>query len=127
MLEELLFLDRYMRNLKKEEFDLIVFMLKDSSIYMHIVNNLSTSTVQEMVDEGMGSLRFKYDDEKIRRFGKEVASVSILDIDQIPVSFAINIDEDGNLFELDVFKGDFSPLKRFPIPPYNLLPPPQMV
>jgi hypothetical protein len=114
-----------MRNLKKEEHDLIVFLLKDNPIYKGSINELSECTVQEMDDGGMGSLRFQYNDEKMRKFHKQIANISILDVDEVPVSFAINVDDNGDLFELDVFKGDFLPLKQFSVQPYNVLPSPQ--
>ncbi|WPU95704.1 hypothetical protein SNE25_09255 [Mucilaginibacter sabulilitoris] len=114
-----------MRNLKKEEQDLIVFMLRDNSLNKDYTQDISKSTVQEMDDGGMGSLKFLYNDGKMRKFHKGIANISILDIDEVPVSFAINVDDNGDLFELDVFKGDFSPLQQFPIPPYKVLPPPQ--
>jgi len=114
-----------MRSLKNEERNLIVFMLKDIPIYKDFTYELSKSTVQEMDDGGMGSLRFLYNDGKTRKFNKEIASISILDTDGVQVNFTINVDESGDIFELDAFKGDFSPLQQFPISPYNILPPPQ--
>ena len=50
---------------------------------------------------------------------EEIAEISLLDVDGIMVSFSVNLGTDGELYELDAFKGDFSPLKKFPLPPYN--------
>ena len=36
------------------------------------------------------------------------------DADGVPVSAALNLDQDHHLFELDVWKVDFSPLQRWP-------------
>jgi hypothetical protein len=116
-----------MRKLKKKERDLIEFMLKNDRVYNNIINGLSKSIIREMDDGKMGSLRFIHDDGLIRSFGKEIVSISILDLDMVPVSFAINVDNYGDLFELDVFKGDFSPLKQFPTAPFDLLPPAQVL
>jgi hypothetical protein len=110
-----------MRNLKKEEQSLIEFMLKDIPTYKNIIYKLPTSVVQEMDDGGMGSLKFLYSDGRIRKFHKEVTSISILDVDEVPINFAINVDEYGDIFELDAFKGDFSPLQQFPVPPYHTM------
>ncbi|TFV94864.1 hypothetical protein E4M00_17060 [Leifsonia flava] len=49
-----------------------------------------------------------------RRFGREVAELRFVDGDGVPISAALNVDSDGNLFELDMFKGDGSPLIRIP-------------
>ncbi len=117
-----------MRKLKKEEYDLIVFMLKDLPLLTQVTNDLSDKLVEEMDDGAMGSLLFVANESnKVRKFYKEIATVSFLDIDGVPVSFAINIDDDGDIFELDVFKGDFSPIKRFPVAPYHLLSPPDVL
>jgi hypothetical protein len=32
----------------------------------------------------------------------------------VPVSVALNLDEQGELYELDIWKMDFSPLQRIP-------------
>jgi hypothetical protein len=112
-----------MRRLKKEELDLITEMLENKSVAAQIIDRLPGRFVDEMDDGGMGSLRFVSDSEKSRKFGKEVASISLFDVDGIPLSFSINLDEDGDIFELDVFKADFSRLKTFPVPPYSSLPP----
>jgi hypothetical protein len=39
-----------------------------------------------------------------------------IDEDQIPVIISINLDQEGRLFEIDFWKVDFSPLKRYPTP-----------
>ncbi|TFV99895.1 hypothetical protein E4M00_01445 [Leifsonia flava] len=49
-----------------------------------------------------------------RRFGREVAELRFMDGDGVLISAALNVDSDGNLFELDMFKGDGSPLIRIP-------------
>jgi len=60
----------------------------------------------------MGSIRFVRTDA--RRFGKEVARAEYRDSDQVLVSITLNADTSGELFELDFWKVDFSPLKRYP-------------
>ena len=110
-----------MRKLRDDERDLILLLLKDSQILKINLEEIPNKIVQELNDGGMGSLKFVYNDKKTRRFLKELASVSIMDIDNVPVSFALNIDNFEDLFELDVFKADFSQLKQFPIPPYKVL------
>jgi hypothetical protein len=46
--------------------------------------------------------------------GSQLAQIEIAYADGVPVSTTLNPDAAGALFELDVFKGDFSPLLAFP-------------
>lgn len=107
-----------MRKLRKPEVDLITFLLKGNSKANHFIDGLPNVLVEKMKDGGMGSLRFVSAKEN-RLFGEEVAEISLQDIDGMPVFISINLDQDGDIFELDVFKGDFSPLKQFPVAPYS--------
>jgi hypothetical protein len=111
-----------MRKLKKEEYDLIVFLLKDKPDTGHIIAELPELFVEEMNDGGMGSIRFESKNGKRTAFfGKQIAEVNLSDIDGTPLSISVNLDSEGEIFELDIWKVDFSPLKQFPLPPYNEL------
>jgi len=111
-----------MRKLKTEELDLILSLLKDKASNKAIIDNLHNRMVEEMDDGGMGALLFLSDNEENRTFGEEIAEISLLDSDGVPVSFALYLDNEGDVFELDVFKADSSPLKQFPRHPYKPLP-----
>lgn len=63
-----------------------------------------------------GSLRVWRGAEDRRRFGGSAAEAQFHDADGMLVSAEIFLDQEGRLYELDVFKGDNSPLKRFPSP-----------
>ncbi len=67
-------------------------------------------------DGAMGSLRFseRGQDKGDRKLGKKVAELEFMDADGIPVSAVLFLDEAGHLFELDIFKADFSPLITIP-------------
>jgi hypothetical protein len=93
------------RQLKPEERDLIAFILGHGS-------NLPAqdSLVEEMNDGGMGSVRFVGTQD--RRFGRRIGSAEFTDADGTLVSVALNLDQHGELFELDIWKVDFSPLQR---------------
>jgi hypothetical protein len=108
-----------MRKLKQEEANFITALLTSKHL-MHLSDRLQDYYVEECEDGGMGSLRF-FNGENSRSFGKEVVEASVLDVDGIPVSFTVNLDQAGDIYELDVFKADFSPLKQFPLPPYEWL------
>jgi len=102
------------RKLRLEEVSLITRMIKNTDEGGCIISKLEDLIVEEMKDGGMGSLRVVIPGEDKRVYSRELAKVDLFDVDQVPVFISINLDADGNFFELDVFKGDFSPLKKFP-------------
>ena len=67
--------------------------------------------VVDMEDGGMGSLLFQTG-ASIAKFG--VAKLYFLDEDGVLVSVELNATREGKPVELDVWKVDFSPLKRWP-------------
>ena len=71
--------------------------------------------VENMNDGGMGSIRFE-SDKTNRRFGDEIAQVELKDEDDMPVIIGLIIDQYDHLYELDVWKVDFSPTKNLIIP-----------
>lgn len=66
-----------------------------------------------MDDSGMGSLAFSPISPS-RSFGRTAAECMFSDQDGVSVSAALNLDQHGEPLELDVFKGDFSPLVQWP-------------
>jgi hypothetical protein len=66
--------------------------------------------VEEMNDGGMGSLLFVGAPD--RRFGRCIGEAEFDDADGVRVSVALNLDQRDELFELDLWKVDFSPLQR---------------
>jgi hypothetical protein len=104
------------RKLRKEEMDLITAMARHSSKSNEVLRSLSESRVEDLKDGGMGSVRFKDADNRERRFGKKIAEAEFTDDDGIPVSAVLTFDDKGQLFELDMWKVDFSALKRYPRP-----------
>jgi len=104
------------RKLRKEELDLITAMARHSRKSNEVLRSLSERLVEDMKDGGMGSERFKVSDNRERRLGKKIAEAEFRDQDGIPVSAVLNVDDKGQLFELDMWKVDFSALKRYPRP-----------
>ena len=104
------------RKLRKEEIDLITAMARHSPKSNEVVRSLSGRLVEDMKDGGMGSLRFKDAENQERRLGKKIAEAEFTDQDGIPVNAVLNLDDNGELFELDMWKMDFSALKRYPRP-----------
>jgi hypothetical protein len=70
------------------------------------------SMVRPLDDGGMGSLSL--DIEAKEKFGAVIGEVKFRDSDGVGVSAALYLDSQGQLYELDMFKGDFSRLLRWP-------------
>ncbi|HEY1259102.1 MAG TPA: hypothetical protein VGF34_07610 [Stellaceae bacterium] len=104
------------RKLRKEEADLIAAIVRDSPWAEQVMRSLLLPFVKDMPDGGMGSLRFKARADRDQRFGKEIGEVIFTDQDGVTVSAAVNLDNNDELFELDIWKTDSSPLKRYPQP-----------
>lgn len=78
------------------------------------LKSLAAAQVQNMNDGAMGSLRFVTASSSARRFGGSISQAEFIDQDGVPVSVALIVDQDGNLFELDLFKANFAPLVVIP-------------
>lgn len=78
-------------------------------------NALDTHRVREMLDGGMGSIRFVTSDEDRRGARFSVAELQYQDSDGVPVSFALNLDVKNEPWEVDAFRADGSPLRRPPL------------
>jgi hypothetical protein len=69
--------------------------------------------VRAMGDGGMGSLRLIADADGVARlFGRRVAEHQFRDDDGVEVLASLNVDQQGQLYELDIWKTDFSRLIR---------------
>jgi hypothetical protein len=102
------------RPLSAKEKGLIEKLLCGTGSAARARRQLANALVQDMADGGMGSIRFCAPSPEERSFGKEIAEASFRDADGVLVSVTLNVDQSGDLFELDVWKVDFSPLSRFP-------------
>ena len=105
-----------MRPLRADEIDLLNGLLG-------LVPGSERPTVPDSIsavdlnDGGMGSIRLiGGTDDAPRRMGRELVTVSYADEDKVPVSISLNVDERGSLYEIDIWKVDFSPLRRYPRP-----------
>ncbi len=74
--------------------------------------------VSSMSDGGMGSLSLQLAGHERQgvAFGRPAAELEFDDEDGVKVIATLNLGEDGLPLELDVWKTDFSPLKRIPDP-----------
>jgi hypothetical protein len=71
--------------------------------------------VESMDDGGMGSLKLVPSNASpYRKFGGAVSNLEFDDADGVKVLVALNIDQNGHLYEIDIWKTDHSPLIRIP-------------
>lgn len=99
---------------KKEE-RLLEVLIKNASIPFPS-NWKEGLLVCPMDDGGMGSLYLftKGETNKDRKFGEQVSEYQFTDEDGVEVVASLNVDDCGSLFELDIWKTDFSKLIRMP-------------
>ena len=62
----------------------------------------------------MGSLRFDLGHTQERKWGSMASECMFWDKDEKAVLAFLDLDRNGQLFELDIFKSDFSPSLRWP-------------
>ena len=101
------------RLLTLPELGLLIYMLRGKAQVERILALLPTAEVEELPDGGMGSLRF-VSSKPNRRLGKVVAELWYKDMDEVPVLASLYLDTEGDLYELDSWKADSTPLKRIP-------------
>ncbi|CAB5703250.1 Uncharacterised protein [Delftia tsuruhatensis] len=65
-----------------------------------------------MSDGGMGSIKFIGSENNV--FGENLAEASYIDEDGVQVIITVYGDKAGGLYEVDFWKADFSPLKKYP-------------
>ena len=103
-----------MRLMNKLELDFLSNMLKGSPFFQIDLNNLSCLQVEDANDGGMGGLVF-LSKNKDRYLGKDIAHCEFDDQDGVKVIATLSVDNFGDLYELDVWKTDFSELISFPV------------
>ena len=104
-----------LRKPSSEELRFIAFLIREGKgkVSAHWEESLMVSN---MDDGGMGSLLI-YPEGKIvdgRLFGRVLHEVEFKDADNIPVVASINLDQNDELFELDIWKVNFDALIRLP-------------
>ena len=103
------------RELREDELRVLRKMLSQTSIETEFEEQLASMKVQTMADGGMGSIRFYNGrDRSPLDYGGQIAEAAFQDANGVPVSITLSVDTIGDLFEMDVFKADFSPLIRYP-------------
>jgi hypothetical protein len=94
----------------------LLFLLIETST-KPILKNWEEGLLVCSLDDGkMGSLRLLPKGELLDKviFGERVSEFTFVDADGVDVLASLNLDSLGNLFELDLWKSDFSQLITFP-------------
>jgi hypothetical protein len=106
------------RLISSDEKGVITALLMGKGAPPHLMKSLDDLLVVEMSDGRMGSLSLRPKNRQgaAAAFGQQLALGEFNDSDDVLVSLALNLDTDGNLFELDVWKVNFTPLLKWPNP-----------
>jgi hypothetical protein len=104
-----------LRNLSTAEARLVWYLIDGDPRYSYLTDQILRAEVEPLDDGGMGGLRFGTGAE-CRRSDRSISMYEFTDTDGVPVIASVLVDSDGNLFELDMWKGDNSPLRQFPNP-----------
>lgn len=105
------YLRRMVRELHSTERQLVEHMLAAARTNFR----LPATAIVESLNDGMGSLEFVSGNSN-RRFGGEIAVAEFNDADGVLVYATLLLDQHGDLFELEMWKVDFSPLQQWPTP-----------
>jgi hypothetical protein len=108
-----------LRSLTNKEWALVRRLLEqDAGASSKLLSHADSWEVQEMADGGMGSLYFVRPgtNSHDRHFGRRIAELQFDDVDGARVIASLNVDKDGYLFELDVWRTDFKPIIRLDPP-----------
>jgi len=103
------------RKLSEQEAKLLEALASKASINLP-VDWQETIMVSSMDDGKMGSL-YLFPKGIIgysRLFGRQASDCCFIDKDGIKVIASLNLDNNGDLFELDIWKTDYSPLIYIP-------------
>ena len=101
-----------LRHLRPEEDSLVRALLRHVTGGEQLLHQLECAQVRDMDDGAMGSLEFAAGGH--RSLGSCLVEAEYLDRDGAPVSIALNLDTNGLLYELDMWKVDFAPLLEYP-------------
>jgi hypothetical protein len=104
-----------LRKLSPQEEALLQLLLKRASIVLS--EGWNNQIRVEMQDDGLNRLLRLYPmgvKEAGRSFGRSASEYEFLDQDGVAVSASLYLDQNGDLFELDLWKTDDTPLIRIP-------------
>ena len=108
-------MDLKYRDISDQELRVAMRLLSSSSdLVKKYGDALKESRVASMDDGGMGSLIFFSSTAGERKLDRAIAEGEFVDEDGTLVSVVLNIDDRGELYELDSWKVDYSNLISWP-------------
>ena len=102
-----------LRTLRLEEDSFIRALLRRARDGEHLRLQLEHARVLDMNDGKMGTVQFAGHDNRF--LGSCLVEAQYVDLDGVPVNIVLNADTTGQLYELDIWKADFSPLQAYPV------------
>jgi Domain of unknown function (DUF6984) len=106
-----------LRPLRAEEREVVAALVAIAPIDQTLASAqaLDAARVRDMLDGGMGSIWFLSPRGDVGRKADGVVShLWYVDTDGVGAWLALLVDTQGELFELDIWKVDYSPLLRYP-------------
>lgn len=104
------------RKPSQDEVKLLEFLIQKATI--KFPSDWDTNLLVKPLNDGdMGSLKLIPEGIAInsdRLLGEQVSEFQFIDEDGVEVIASLNLDDSGRLFELDIWKTDFSPLIGIP-------------
>ncbi|MEI8383982.1 MAG: hypothetical protein WCJ09_27960, partial [Planctomycetota bacterium] len=93
-----------MRTITNDEYDFMERVGTCRGLNLNAIGLSRHCLVEPMADGGMGSLRFQslLNAPPDRALGEAIVQGEFNDCDGLPVSFTINVDREGMLYELDL-------------------------
>ena len=90
-----------LRDLRQDERAVVSKMLSATKFAAKLGGQAAAMKVQDMPDGGMGSVKFYNGRPRSEwEIGEQIAEAAFRDVDGVPVSVTLNIDQAGDLFEL---------------------------
>jgi len=102
-----------LRPLHLEEESFIRALLRQTRDGEHLLVQLEHAQVLDINDGKMGTVQFAGHDNRF--LGSCLVEAQYVDLDGVPVNIVLNADTTGQLYELDIWKADFSPLQAYPV------------
>ena len=104
------------RNLSLEETRLLDFLIRKADNLVVQSDLYAKIKVADMQDGGMGSLRLFPTGLELPEtsFGKQASECQFTDKDGVEVIASLNLDVNGNLYELDIWKTNYEKLIHIP-------------
>src|SRR5436190_3582536 len=104
------------RFLRQDEKDLVRQLVETTRRGNEVLASLDSIKAYDLSDGDMRSVKTMPQDDRETRRAVPIASANYVDSDNVAISVQINCDETGRLFEIDIWKTDFSTIIRYPKP-----------